>query len=133
KKHGKLKPNGKSQTNGVSKTPSRKSPKRSVKPPQANGNSHKSSGRPPTTRATSHPSNGTSTRKTPPQKQAPQSSTAPPVLSTPPLVAETNPLIVYDYFPAWGVDLPFNDHLNNIFFKPNPDNLDYPIHGPNVI
>ena len=42
-------------------------------------------------------------------------------------------LISNGCFPKSIDDVPFGDLLNDIFFKPNKDNFDYPLHGPNVI
>jgi hypothetical protein len=36
------------------------------------------------------------------------------------------------YFPA-AAGVPFGKYLNELFFNPRTDNLDFPIHGPNVI
>jgi hypothetical protein len=39
----------------------------------------------------------------------------------------------HPFFPKPAGAIPFGDLLNAIFFRPNKDNLDYPIHGPNVV
>jgi hypothetical protein len=44
----------------------------------------------------------------------------------------SNNLFSQHYFPnADGI--PFGDYLNRLFFDPRPDNLDFIIHGPNVV
>ena len=45
----------------------------------------------------------------------------------------SNKLLIHDYFPKAPQEIPFGQILNDIFFNPRKDNLDYPLHGPNVI
>jgi hypothetical protein len=43
-------------------------------------------------------------------------------------------LLTHDSFPiASAADVPFGEHLSNLFFNPLSDNEDFPVHGPNVI
>ncbi|MGD8454842.1 MAG: HD domain-containing protein [Anaerolineales bacterium] len=42
-------------------------------------------------------------------------------------------LLTNSFFPLSADEVPFGDMLNQIFFRPQGDNKDYPIHGPNVI
>lgn len=41
-------------------------------------------------------------------------------------------LFVQQYFPK-NLDIPFGEYLNQLFFNPRQDNLDFVIHGPNVV
>ena len=42
-------------------------------------------------------------------------------------------LFTEDYFPRSDIPIPFSELLNGLFFNPQNDKDDYPIHGPNVI
>lgn len=43
------------------------------------------------------------------------------------------PLMSDNYLPRIDIQIPFGDILNGIFYNPQNDKDDYPIHGPNVI
>src|SRR5437762_2256836 len=58
------------------------------------------------------------------------SSTA---LSAPHSISATLLTDDYPFFPRPAQHIPFGELLNSLFFDPIKDNLDYPIHGPNVI
>jgi hypothetical protein len=43
------------------------------------------------------------------------------------------PLLTQQYFPSKEKDMPFGEMLNSLYFSPNPDNEDFPLHGPNTM
>jgi HD domain len=45
----------------------------------------------------------------------------------------TTTLLTQDFFPIPAKEIPYGTFIEGIFFNPINDNLDYPIHGPNVI
>jgi hypothetical protein len=42
-------------------------------------------------------------------------------------------LLTHGYFPLSAKDMPFGEILNSLYFAPNNDNLDFPLHGPNTM
>ena len=49
------------------------------------------------------------------------------------MMSFSNKLLIHSFFPKESKEIPFGEILNDVFFNPRKDNLDYPLHGPNVI